>query len=115
VQVKKPKDITDNSNDSQLDYSDLKVKDVSLLCNAPVILDAQVDGVLTQRRTTMAFDADYEDGNTSVRKQRRQNEDRKRMAYRRAIEEYRESQALHAQVCDFPDIMEARRPGIWMH
>ncbi|MBL4835854.1 MAG: hypothetical protein JKY26_18035 [Pseudomonas sp.] len=63
----------------------------------------------------MAFDADFEDGTTSARKQRRQNEDRKRMAYRRAIEEYRESQALQAQVCDFPEISDARRPGIWMH
>lgn len=63
----------------------------------------------------MAFDSDFEDGSTSVRKQRRQNEDRKRMAYRRAIETYRESQALHAQVCDFPEIAEARRSGIWLH
>ena len=39
----------------------------------------------------------------------------KRMAYRRAIEEYRESQALHAEVCDFPDISTPRRPGIWLH
>lgn len=63
----------------------------------------------------MSFDSDFEDGSSSVRKQRRQKEDRKRMAYRRAIEEYRESQALHAQVCDFPEITESRRPGIWMH
>ena len=63
----------------------------------------------------MAFDSDFEDGSTSVRKQRRQNEDRKRMAYRRAIEEYRESQALQAQVCDFPDIGESPRRGIWLH
>lgn len=63
----------------------------------------------------MAFDADFEDGTTSARKQRRQKEDRKRMAYRRAIEEYRESQALHAEVCDFPDISTPRRPGIWLH
>lgn len=63
----------------------------------------------------MAFDADFEEGATSVRKQRRQKEDRKRMAYRRAIEEYRESQALHAQVCDFPELTDVRRPGIWLH
>lgn len=54
----------------------------------------------------MAFDPDYEDDSTSsVRKQRRQKEDRRRMAYRRAIEDYRESQALQMQVCDFPELM----------
>ncbi len=56
-----------------------------------------------------------EDNTSSVRKQRRLQEDRKRMAYRRAIEQYRESQALHAQVCDFPELTETRRPRGWLH
>lgn len=52
----------------------------------------------------MAFDhSNFDDTTGSVRKQRRQQEDKKRMAYRRAIEDYRESKALHALVCDFPD------------
>lgn len=41
----------------------------------------------------------------SVRKQRRLEEDKKRMAYRRAIEDYRESQALQAQMSDFPELL----------
>ncbi|KAA0694014.1 transcriptional regulator [Halopseudomonas laoshanensis] len=54
----------------------------------------------------MTFDQDNLDDSTSnVRKQRRQQEDKKRMAYRRAIEDYRESKALHALVCDFPDLI----------
>lgn len=53
----------------------------------------------------MAFEPDFEEDSTSsVRKQRRQNEDRKRMAYRRAIEDYRETQALQQQICDFPEL-----------
>ncbi|PCD00602.1 PA3496 family putative envelope integrity protein [Halopseudomonas pelagia] len=54
----------------------------------------------------MTVDQDNLDDSTSnVRKQRRQQEDKKRMAYRRAIEDYRESKALHALVCDFPDLI----------
>ncbi|MCL5043476.1 MAG: hypothetical protein M1440_13735 [Gammaproteobacteria bacterium] len=41
----------------------------------------------------------------SVRKQRRLEEDKKRMAYRRAIEDYRDSQALQAQMTDFPELL----------
>lgn len=56
----------------------------------------------------MAFDhGNLDDTTGSVRKQRRQQEDKKRMAYRRAIEDYRESKALHALVCDFPDLVGA--------
>ena len=50
----------------------------------------------------MAFDPDFA-GDThsasSERRERRRQEDKKRMAYRRAIEDYRESQALqeHSQ------------------
>ncbi|WP_022960863.1 PA3496 family putative envelope integrity protein [Halopseudomonas pelagia] len=54
----------------------------------------------------MAFDQDnLDDTIGNVRKQRRQQEDKKRMAYRRAIEDYQESKALHAMVCDFPDLI----------
>lgn len=57
----------------------------------------------------MAFAQEHQEYSTvSVRKQQRQQEDKKRMAYRRAIEDYRESKALHALVCDFPDLTGAR-------
>lgn len=53
----------------------------------------------------MTFDQDnLDDASGSLRKQKRQQEDKKRMAYRRAIEDYQESKALHALVCDFPDL-----------
>lgn len=42
---------------------------------------------------------------TSQRRERRNREDKKRMAYRRAIENYRESQALQANICDLPDLL----------
>ncbi|PAU86955.1 hypothetical protein CK507_12645 [Pseudomonas sp. WN033] len=59
----------------------------------------------------MAFDPDYRsDTSTSnLRRERRREEDKKRMAYRRAIEDYRDSQALHAQVCDYPELMDSSR------
>lgn len=59
----------------------------------------------------MAFDPDYRsDTSTSnLRRERRREEDKKRMAYRRAIEDYRDSQALHAQVCDYPELMSRQR------
>lgn len=40
----------------------------------------------------------------SVRNERRRQEDKKRMAYRRAIENYREAQALLEQLDDFPEL-----------
>jgi hypothetical protein len=53
----------------------------------------------------MAYDLDSafddEQSGTSVRRARRREQDKQRMAYRRAIEDYRDSQALHAAVCDF--------------
>ncbi|MEH6501706.1 MAG: hypothetical protein V7751_20170 [Pseudoalteromonas distincta] len=56
----------------------------------------------------MAFEHDTTDDSVSnVRKQRRQQEDRRRMAYRRAIEQYQESKALHALVSDFPELAGA--------
>lgn len=48
----------------------------------------------------------------NVRNERRRQQDKKRMAYRRAIEDYREEQALRAQVGDFPEAMLARRTGL---
>ena len=56
----------------------------------------------------MAFDPDFA-GDThsasSERRERRRQEDKKRMAYRRAIEAYRESQALQASFSDFPELL----------
>lgn len=52
----------------------------------------------------MTFESDNVDGTVgNLRKQKREQEDKKRMAYRRAIEQYQESKALQAQVCDFPE------------
>lgn len=64
----------------------------------------------------MTFDQDNLDDSTSnLRKQRRQQEDKKRMAYRRAIEDYRESKALHALVCDFPDLVSSAQQHQRLH
>ncbi|UAW98378.1 transcriptional regulator [Halopseudomonas nanhaiensis] len=49
---------------------------------------------------------DDEQGPNNARRARRREQDRQRMAYRRAIEDYRDSQALHAAVCDFPDLID---------
>jgi hypothetical protein len=63
----------------------------------------------------MSYNQEMSDGSTgNMRRQRRQQEDRKRMGYRRAIEQYRESQALHALVCDFPELTESRYTGLWL-
>ncbi len=53
----------------------------------------------------------------SVRNQRRKQQDKKRMAYRKAIEDYREAQALNSQLRDFPELMGSPavtlpRPGL---
>lgn len=54
----------------------------------------------------MTFQPDSATDSTStLRRQRRLEEDKKRMAYRRAIEDYRDSQVLHQQVCDFHDLL----------
>lgn len=45
------------------------------------------------------------DSTSSLRRQRRLEQDKKRMAYRRAIEDYRDGQVLHQQVCDFHDLL----------
>lgn len=71
----------------------------------------------SRRGCSMAYEldtafADEQSGN-SARRARRREQDRQRMAYRRAIEDYRDSQALHAAVCDFPDLadlQQANRP-----
>ncbi|HDZ58371.1 MAG TPA: transcriptional regulator [Pseudomonas xinjiangensis] len=53
----------------------------------------------------MAFERDDTSGSPrDPRRDRRREEDKKRMAYRRAIEDYRESQALHHLVADFPEM-----------
>jgi len=63
----------------------------------------------------MAYDLDPafddEQSSNSARRARRREQDRQRMAYRRAIEDYRDSQALHAAVCDFPDLSDLRQGG----
>lgn len=43
----------------------------------------------------------------SVRNERRRLDDKRRMTYRRAIEDYREAQALDAQLGDFPELLAA--------
>lgn len=54
----------------------------------------------------MAFYPDNAtDSTSSVRRQRRLEQDKKRMAYRRAIEDYRDSQILHERLCDFHDLL----------
>lgn len=45
----------------------------------------------------------------NVRNERRRQQDKKRMAYRRAIEDYREAQALDALLSDFPELMVQHR------
>lgn len=57
----------------------------------------------------MALDHEItEHGTDTPRKQRRQEEERRRMAYRRAIEDYRDSQALQALLYDFPELTRGR-------
>ncbi|PRB82756.1 PA3496 family putative envelope integrity protein [Pseudomonas sp. MYb185] len=54
----------------------------------------------------MAFDPDFAGESVkSVRNERRRQQDKKRMAYRRAIEDYREAQALNTQLRDFPELL----------
>lgn len=50
----------------------------------------------------------------SVRNERRRQDDKRRMAYRRAIEDYREARALDAQLGDFPELWVAThdRPSL---
>jgi len=47
----------------------------------------------------------------SVRRERQRQQDKKRMAFRRAIEEYRASQALQAQCCDYPELLGGAYAG----
>lgn len=61
----------------------------------------------------MAFIPDFAGESTkSVRNERRRQEDKRRMAYRRAIEDYREAQALQAQLGDFPELLAVRRDAL---
>ncbi len=53
----------------------------------------------------MALEAEFDSEiSSNPRREKRRQEDKRRMAYRRAIEDYRESQALHALVADFPEL-----------
>ncbi|TVP87637.1 MAG: transcriptional regulator [Pseudomonadaceae bacterium] len=62
------------------------------------------------------LDVQGSDAQPNLRKQRRQQEDKKRMAYRRAIEDYRDSQALQAQMTDFPELLgQGMRLGGSLH
>ena len=66
----------------------------------------------------MALISDFTDGSArSSRDERRRQQDKKRMAYRRAIEDYREAQALQEQLGDFPELLLQQpthliRPGL---
>jgi transcription elongation GreA/GreB family factor len=40
-----------------------------------------------------------------LREEQRQRQDKRRMAFRRAIEDYREAQALQEQLGEYPEIM----------
>lgn len=63
----------------------------------------------------MSYDPeDSIDSTSNPRREKRRLEDRKRMAYRRAIEDYRESRALHQLVCDYPDLSNLHRSGTWL-
>ena len=57
----------------------------------------------------MAFIPDFA-GNSvaSVRNEHRRQQDKKRMAYRRAIEDYRETRRLQAQLGDFSELPAPR-------
>ena len=48
----------------------------------------------------------------SARQEQRRQQDKKRMAYRRAIEDYREAKALQAQLGDFPELMASRHTSL---
>ncbi|MCO5786987.1 hypothetical protein DHB74_11540 [Pseudomonas sp. G11-1] len=61
----------------------------------------------------MAFVPDFAGESVkSVRNERRRQEDKRRMAYRRAVEDYREAQALNAQLRDFPELMSHHDHGV---
>ncbi|WP_304638634.1 PA3496 family putative envelope integrity protein [Pseudomonas sp.] len=53
----------------------------------------------------MAFETEFDsETGSNPRREKRRQEDKRRMAYRRAIEDYRDSQALHAMVADYPEL-----------
>lgn len=45
----------------------------------------------------------YEERNSAV-KTRRQQEDQRRMAFRRAIEDHTDQRQLRLETCDYPDV-----------
>jgi hypothetical protein len=87
-----------------------------IFCNQPVITDS------SSRPTTVAFATQADapesiDGSTlmtyldevsnSASKTRRQQEDQRRMAYRRAIEDFTEERRLQLELSDYPDLLAA--------
>lgn len=59
----------------------------------------------------MEADETLEATGSSVRREHQRQQDKKRMAFRRAIEEYRASQALQAQFCDYPELLGGAYAG----
>mgnify|MGYP001184948378 CR=1 FL=1 len=49
--------------------------------------------------------ARYEDGTVNSAKTRKQQEDQRRMAFRRAIESYSDERRLNQEIADYPDLM----------
>jgi hypothetical protein len=64
-------------------------------------------------RKTMTIGAELDNVTSNPRKEKRREEDKRLMAYRRAIEDYRDSRALHEQVCDFPDLLIEATRDTW--
>ncbi len=53
----------------------------------------------------------YEDGTNPSAKTRKQQEDQRRMAFRRAIESYSDERRLNQEIADYPDLMLWRAPA----
>jgi hypothetical protein len=53
----------------------------------------------------------YDDGTNSSAKTRKQQEDHRRMAFRRAIESYSDERRLHQEIADYPDLMLWQAPA----
>lgn len=47
----------------------------------------------------------YEDGTVNTSKTRKQHEEQRRMAFRRAIESYSDERRLNQEIADYPDLM----------
>lgn len=55
--------------------------------------------------------ARYEDGTNPSAKTRKQQEDQRRMAFRRAIESYSDERRLNQEIADYPDLMLWQAPA----